>query len=337
MQGINENTLKSYMTENPSSRLFYIVGNDEFLMSVCRRIIAAEKRCVETERFDAEKPNEQLLSDEFFNLPLIADNKLIVIDNFMPSKLSEHSSAFFAGLFANIPSHITVAVSALYDTDFFSVPKQCLSLLGDSAAVVEVCKKSGDELTRIVAAFAKRSGAQMTAGGAQRLIWLCGNDLELLKNEVDKAAALCGYGEITEDVVSAVVPRTVESNVYEMIRAVSAGKKALAVEKLEELYSQKSEPMMIAATLTNSFVNIYRAKCAREAGASVNDFYKAFGYKTADKKPKIAYDQSSGYSRGSLEAIIGILYALQTALRQSPAEPERMLETALFEIMTVKG
>ena len=92
---------------------------------------------------------------------------------------------------------------------------------------------------------------------ARALLDRCGLDLFLLNNEVDKLAAASGYTTIDSDLVSRMAARSLEADVFDMVRLVQAKKSTLAFRKLEELPTGGKTPLGEALVTVGDFMTSY--------------------------------------------------------------------------------
>ena len=61
-----------------------------------------------------------------------------------------------------------------------------------------------------------------------RCVWLverCGTDLFALESELSKLAAVADYGEITPELIAQMGTQSIEADVFEMVRLVTARNK----------------------------------------------------------------------------------------------------------------
>ena len=335
MEYYDEKKLKRFVAENPDCRAFYLAASEPFLLEVCENMIRRSCAAARSYKYDMKQLDTSALSTQFLNMPLLAEPELVVLQNFMPSAIDEKTSSLLGGLFSDIPAHITLVCEALYEDDRFSPAKTCEKLLPDNCCVAALHKKSGAQLADTARSLAKSAGATITPDALRRLLLLCGNDLFVIYGELCKLAAHCGYGEITLNDVDALVPDTVETSVFEIIKAVSRKDAPTAAAGLEQLLAARENPIAICSVLGGNFVNLYRAQQARAAGKSLDEFYKLFGWKRSDIKPKIAYEQSGSYTEKALCQIIGVLCELDGKLKSSRAQSDVLLETALAEILLI--
>ena len=186
-------------------------------------------------------------------------------------------------------------------------------------------------------AKATRSGCNLSAENAVLLAEMCGRDLTLLSNEVQKLCDYTGSGEITRDTIDLLVPKPIDSSVYSLAGELFAGRTDRALGILSDLFEQRVEPIMIMAALSGHFVDCYRLKLAQAAKKTINNAMTIYGY------PKYRYyglNQLFGSVRGLsvryVKECIDILYRTNMLLNSSKADSRILLEQAITEISVLK-
>jgi len=159
--------------------------------------------------------------------------------------------------------------------------------------LIEFIRKNGGEvyemlpdppaqLAKIVAERAARNGSSINRQNAEEIARLCLNNRMLAENETDKLCAYANGGEITREMVSAMVARQVETTVFALSKAVLALNTKLALDTLDELMRQNSEPNAVFPIIAASFVDLCRVKAALDSGYTTLDVINDFGYRGRD-------------------------------------------------------
>ncbi len=337
MRKLTDKNLKSALKEGVKP-LYYVAGNDEFLIDGC---IAAILRAAvgetngEIYRFDAVKSEEQEIEQPFVTYSFGGDSKAILFDNCQFGSLPAARSKLLSGLIADVPEGTTVVCKQYSDDNRFSVGKkteQFVALCPDSV-LVEVSAKKGFELDNYIASLIKRSGCTARDSVAKRISELCGDDLMLISNEVNKLAAACGYGEITVELVDALCVRTTEAGVYDMISKIERGDVAGAMSLLCAMLNDRTAPLMITAALNTAFINYYRARLARDKRLPEKQLFSLFDYKSGDRKVSIAYERCTKFGTAQLEQAICILSELDLSLKSSSVDGRIVLETGVARLV----
>ena len=111
----------------------------------------------------------------------------------------------------------------------------------------ELAKPKPYELKVMVMDRAKAQDTTLSEGTATALLERCGEDPFLLENEVDKLCALSGYQTVTTAMVAEMGTVSLEADVFEMIRMITAKNATGACKKLQTLLRLQQEPIPITA------------------------------------------------------------------------------------------
>lgn len=107
----------------------------------------------------------------------------------------------------------------------------------------------------------------------------CGEDQFLLKNEIEKLAALSGYGTITQQMVGQLGTVTLDADTFDMVKLLTGGQTDKAQQKLKTLLALQNDPIMITGALISNYLDLYRVLLGRRSRRSLGDVAKDFGYK----------------------------------------------------------
>ena len=124
----------------------------------------------------------------------------------------------------------------------------------------------------------------------------CGEDPFLLENEVDKLCALSGYQTVTTAMVAEMGTVSLEADVFEMIRMITAKNATGACKKLQTLLRLQQEPIPITAAMIGSYVDLYRVKLGAAKRKNYSTVFKDFGYKGSDYRLKRSAETASHYT-----------------------------------------
>ena len=201
----------------------------------------------------------------------------------------------------------------------------------------ELAKPKPYELKVMMMDRAKAQDTTLSEGTAAALLERCGEDPFLLENEVDKLCALSGYQTVTTAMVAEMGTVSLEADVFEMIRMITAKNATGACKKLQTLLRLQQEPIPITAAMIGSYVDLYRVKLGAAKRKSYNTVFKDFGYKGSDYRLKRSAETASHYTLPQLEACMQILLELDKSLKSQPVSAQTLLETALCRLAMAGG
>ncbi|MGN0975715.1 MAG: DNA polymerase III subunit delta, partial [Gemmiger sp.] len=90
-------------------------------------------------------------------------------------------------------------------------------------------------LQKMLREWAEEMGTAFAPGAESALLDRCGDDQFLLRNEVEKLAALSGYTQITCDLIAQLGTVTLDADTFDMVKLVVSGQTGKALKKLETL------------------------------------------------------------------------------------------------------
>lgn len=224
----------------------------------------------------------------------------------------------------------------------FEPERDRLKLSKRAQKLIAQCKKTGFvqelakprpfELKARMIERARQQGTTMTDNAAAALLERCGDDLFLLENETDKLCALSGYNTVTPSMVAQMCAQTLEADVFEMVRMVTAKNSTGACQKLHTLLRLQNDPIQIAGALISSYVDLYRVKLGQTAKKNYSAVFRDFGYRGSDFRLKRSAENAAHYTLAQLESCLSILAELDKGLKSSPVDKQLLLETALCRL-----
>ena len=179
---------------------------------------------------------------------------------------------------------------------------------------------------------AKAQDTTLPEGAAAALLERCGEDPFLLENEVDKLCALSGYQTVTAAMVAEMGTVSLEADVFEMIRMITAKNATGACKKLQTLLRLQQEPIAITGAMIGSYVDLYRVKLGASKRKNYAAVFKDFGYKGSDYRLKRSAETASHYTLGQLETCLQVLLDLDKSLKSQPVDVQTLLEAALCHL-----
>ena len=196
----------------------------------------------------------------------------------------------------------------------------------------ELAKPKPFELKMMMIDRAKEQKTTLPDGAAAALLERCGEDPFLLENEVDKLCALSGYQTVTAAMVAEMGTVSLEADVFEMIRMITAKNATGACKKLQTLLRLQQEPIAITAAMIGSYVDLYRVKLGAAKRKNYSTVFKDFGYKGSDYRLKRSAETASHYTLGQIENCMQVLLELDQSLKSQPTDDQILLETALCRL-----
>ena len=198
---------------------------------------------------------------------------------------------------------------------------------------VQLNRPTGAALQAMARDWAKETGADFAPGAEAALLARCGEDQFLLKNEVEKLAALANYSTITKEMVSRLGTVTLDADTFDMVKLLTSGQADKAQQKLKTLLALQNEPIMIAGALISNYLDLYRVLLGRRSRRGLGDVAKDFGYKgNWNYRLNSTEKTALRFKRAQLEECLHILQRLDTDLKSSKLDADLLMQKALCEL-----
>ncbi len=341
-----EQDLKLHIKADVPARVYLLYGEESYLTShyteqVIRLAgIRPNDGLAEfnLQRFDGQECSFDTVEEAAEALPLMADRKCVVVSNLDVT----HASVFDRALaLVSDPPEDTVLVfwmtTLLCDGKPNAKWRQFIEAVDKSGVCVNFPRRSMEEIVRILCAGAERRHCTMEPAVARLLVEQCGNDMNLLLNELDKLCAVAGTGDITAIIVGEVATKNLNAQVFELSNAILKHNYENAYTILHRLFATKLEPLVILAALSGAYTDLYRAKLAAIAGQRAETLVEEFDYKGKVFRLRYATRDCSRLSLDSLRESLDILASADRRLKSYAADKRTVLEeTAAKLIVTAK-
>ena len=325
--------------------VFYFYSTEKYLVrrevnAVCRMLAQGTEE--EPTVLEGSAPEVEQLIMAAGTISFFGTRRVVCLPELDPAAYSEKDLETFADTVASVENAVLV-FGSVFEGDRSGKAKP-----GKRAQrLIAQCKKLGwaEELARpgpaqlrqMAADRAQAQGAEITGPALSALLERCGEDPYLLENEVDKLAAASGYRTVTPALVAEMGALSLEADVFEMVKMVTARNAAAACKKLQVLLRLQQEPIAITAALIGSYVDLYRVKLGQQNKKNYSAVFQDFGYKGSEFRLKRSAQTAAGYTLPQLTTCLEILLELDQALKSQPVNPQILMETALCRLAMEGG
>lgn len=339
MASIGESEFKAQLKSGAYSNVYFIYGEESYLKTHYMRQL--KKKLVDPafEDFNFHKYEDKntSLSDilrDAETLPMMSAYNVVFVYDYPFDKKEdvEEMKAFLK----DVPeTSVLVFLFETVDTDAKKNSKwrTLINAFAKAGSVVRLDKRSESDLVKMLVNGAKKRGALLTPEHARYLISVAGSDITVLTNETDKLAMYCKNGEITKDVIDAVATKCLQARIYDLSKFILKGDASGAYTVLNTLYELGEEPIGVLAVIANCYVDMYRVKCAKIAGASAEDVGNYYNYKGREFVLRNAMRDSARLSVGVLRQSMDILAQADSRLKGTSADKKIVLEEAVIQLM----
>lgn len=244
--------------------LYFFYGEEQFLLenkikSIKTHLLDADFADLNYVQFDDKKLSMQSLSDELMSVPVMSEKKLIVVKNsgiFSNSKLGDYKTV--CELVADIPDYLCVIFT---EKEFDKKKEKNLDPIKKHGEIVKFEPLSPVQLERWIDKMFTDKGKSILPRDAGTIIRLCGQGMGALFNEVNKVLSYVGERQkVTEEDILAVVSKSTETRIFDVIDSIASGKSHGVFDELAELRASGEDPSKVLTLLASRIADILMVK-----------------------------------------------------------------------------
>ncbi len=277
-------------------------------------------------------------------LPMFADRVLIMVNDLNADTLKSDDLKYLEELIAQVDGETTTVIIYATGIDLCGGKKiltaknkkisDKIAKLG--GAVTEFGYKRPNELVKYIQSRCSDQLCVIHPKEAEYLASLCLCNLLIINNEIAKLCSYVGKGEITADIIDELVSGQLDTDAYKLANALIQGRGDEVFKILPELYARQAEPISLAAVISGSLIDLYRAALAYASGKGQSDIINDYNYKGRDFVVKNALRDCRRISLDKLRASIGIMSDCDIDMKSKRTDPKVLLEASLVKILSLR-
>lgn len=327
MPEINETRLKEQIAKNQLGSLYFLYGEEKFLVK--RDILRMTKKlsAVDFPEFNYnEFPHTaavDAIADAAEALPFMAERKCVTVSDLNIEALSASEMNKLYQLIESVPETTTLIFflpTLEIDVKKSAKWRSFIKKVNDMGYTVCYARRSDSDLEKFLCREAEKSGCALSRALANKIIRYTGNDLNALTNEIAKLCAFAGSGEITGEQVERIVTKNMETTVFLLSNALVRGDYSKAYSLLDLLINQGEKPITILSVLSSAYIDMYRVCAAIQSGRTSLAPAEYGDYKGRDFRLKYAERDMRDLSLEVLRESIALLLECDLSLKLSTGE-----------------
>ena len=280
-----------------------------------------------------QNPPAEAIIESAETLPMMADRRLVLVRDsaLLGSGKAAGEAEDSARLVAYLDNPPPSACIVFYLRGMPDGRKKLTQALAKKAEVVKFDRLGDADLQRWIAQQLQRMGKQITREDAAYVSFIAGNELMVLSGELEKVAAHAGDAEmVTRADIDAVVTRTLESNVFEMVDALVAGKEAEAFARLRIMLENGEARIGILAMMSRQYRNLLHLKLMQQGGVPEAELQRRIGVPPFAMRRLFA--QSRAASQEELRAKLDLCVDTDYAIKSGKMREDIALERAMIRL-----
>lgn len=345
---MTEKELKTHLKSGELSPVYFLYGEEPYLVAHYAAQIAQaavpsdDMAAFNRHVFDGTALSVDALEAAAEALPLMGEHTCVWVKDLDMGAANVSLSDRIKKLVATVeePCVLLFSVTALTpDMKKNAKWKAFLKEVDKRGVSVGFEHRSVSETAAMLCRGAQKRGCTLTTAVASKMVEQCGNDLFLLLNELDKLCAVVGEGgEITAAVVEQAAVRQLDASVYELSKALLQKRYDAAYDCIMRLFACNEEPIRILAVLSETYVDLYRAKLAAIAGIQATALSDVFAYRGREFRLRNAARDCRALSLTALRDSLEQLSVADTRMKTNSASMHRLIleETVARLILIAK-
>lgn len=192
--------------------------------------------------------------------PFLSSKRLIIIKNLLAAK----NTAAYEALLANLTTVTASTLLVIYEVGEIDQRLKILKELKKIALDKEFPFLSPYGLRQQIDSWCAMRNATITRAARDQLAIIVDNDLWRLRHELDK---LIDYNPaITQETVALLINNAQTITVFELLDAIQAGERQMALRKLDKLKQQGENSLGLLALIAGSYRNLISLLLAQKIG-----------------------------------------------------------------------
>ena len=291
MQIISESDFRKSLKGDISGGFFFY-GSEDYLKNHALKC-AREAVCPDPSleffnnvRIDGTGFEPSALAAALPTLPVMADKKLIEITRLNMNAMKKNEFDELCAVLEEAAEYdfniiiISVIAGGVDEGYSLKKPSKTLTAIGKYITPVYFPQSTPSMLNKWVARHFAHNGIEADPAFCAALVDYCGKDMFILSGETDKISWYLHASGRTRaeksDIPKLCVPDT-GYDTFAFANAISARRRADALNILSEMQRRRIEPTMVLGEITATFCNMLTVRLLADDGLSVSDIAKNAG------------------------------------------------------------
>lgn len=323
--------------KNQSIGLLYVIGGEEaylkqhYLKELVAQVVDENFRDFNYDEFEGNHLTIDQLITAVESYPAMAERRMVVVKDFDVFKPPASWKEPLMEMLSDLPEHICLVF--YYDTVEFNPDKRTkiytqINKIGCIAAFSEL---NMHDLVPWVRRRVHALGKDISNDTCDYLLFLCGTSMTNLITEIEKACAHCATEEVTRINIDSVCSKVLDAVVFDLTDAIAERRFDRAILFVNDLISQKNEPIILLATVSRHLQRLYLSKLASQERGGQQELMQLLGTKSSYYMRKMC-DAAQRMDLGWLRTALLHCADADIAMKTAGADRQKVLELLLLRI-----
>lgn len=341
MARVDEKGLKQSIRNGEISNVYFVCGDEEYLkktsVDMLLKKFADGGESFDFKKFDGKDTSLDAILAAAESFPFMSEYTCLLVTDFAFESLSDGEFKQLKELLEDMPeSCVLIFWQFSQVTGKTKNQNAAIKIVENVGTVVECKTKTTVELKKIVGGGIAKRGCTVSDSTLNYIIETVGDDLYQLLSETEKLTAYCAGGEVTRQAVDKLCARSIDSNAFDVTKALVAGNSDKAFSALNELFALREEPVKILGAIVMTYTDMYRVKIAVQKTGSyscLGDIYSC--YKGKDFRLRNAAKNASSVTLEQLRAALDELNRADELLKSSKMDGNLVIEELIVRLLMI--
>lgn len=336
MSEIDINELKKQLKNGDIGNFYVFYGaegylRERYLTQLRSAVLEQEDDPFNCRRFDGRGMSADELSQAIDAFPSFAERSYVEVRDYDIFKAAAAETEQLELMLANVPDYCCLVL--VYDVVEYKPDKRkkLYGIINKNAQTVDFRAQEQGALIKWVEKHFEHYGKRISHENAKYMIFLCGELMDGLNNEISKVALYASADEVTREDIDAAASPTVDAVAYELTNELSARNYDKAAEVMGKLFRLSEEPIALLALIGSQVRRLYCARVVRDAGGNAVRIKEELGLRT-DYQARLLYGNCTAFSLSWYRRILRLCAETDMKIKSSGADPEELL-IMLFLVM----
>ena len=285
MAQLNEELLTKELSSKTPKGVYFLYGNDSYLKEYYAEKISSASYSGDPffnlQKFQGDCDLQDVY-DAVKQFPMMSDSKCVVLYDYDFIKCDKQDFDKLCKIIEETEDGCVLLLR--FDFLEFDIKRDSrakkLDSVVDLAGGKTVClnHRTREKLARMLVTGAKKRDVTLSEKDAFYIVEKVGDDLNILRNELEKLCSYCKDGTVTKEIIDNVLIGSVSASVYDYVDAIVKGDVSLALSLLDKMLYMRIEPLNILFMVSSVYIDMYRVYCAKKSGIANKEIAKDFSY-----------------------------------------------------------
>lgn len=335
------NSLISDIEKNSIKNIYLLYGIESFLMNdiisrMEKKIVNPGLKEMNFIKLDGQSLNSETMINACETLPFMDERKLVIISDCMffkarkgdkESEDEQKRMEEMCGYLQRLPETTVLIMTAGEQVD---KRKKLYGTIKKYGEILELNKMKPQELVNWVLAEFKHQGKSISTNDAQYLVTRVPGNLNDIINEINKLSNyIAGRNEITARDIDAVVPVSLETNIFQLVDMISNRNPGAALTFLNGLLMESEPVIMILFMIARQYRLLLNTKLLMEKGYSGQEISGRLGVQSFVLTKLMQF--SKQYTEKELKERLIRCLDTDASIKTGKIDPRIAVETLIVE------